>query len=459
MKEFKGFTKVFSFTVEQMLKRKSFRTTFILVAILCFILPAGIMSLVEMNSQKEGTAGTDSDATKGTVIEQVVVVDTDSEHAVDYNLLSQQGTGDFAKITYQTADNLDDGVAIASKENSKAVVLLIEMDDAVSEYQTTNYQVSVLIPEGSGLKKKDVSGYETFIEEHFQSILNVKSNLNAKQEEILANPIQAAAYSLKEDLEGENPFATIREVLSFLLPYLFIMGLYFMIVFYGQNVANSVLLEKSSKLMDNLLICVKPAALVMGKLLAIFVTGVIQTLCWILCLVGGFSVGCICVKAINPATTMLLVQFLDSLSLFSGIFSIGGILFALAVFLAGFLLYCSLAAMGGALASKQEDLGTTNMVFSMALVISFMATLFGGALEGNITDWMLYIPFTAVLIAPGQALLGNLSVLQGSLSLGILLVSTIVVVWIAGKVYTMLVMYKGNPPSFGMVVDMLKKKS
>jgi ABC-type Na+ efflux pump permease subunit len=454
MKEFKGFGKVFSFTVGQMMKRKSFRTTFVLIAILCLLAPPLIMSLVEMNAMKEGTAGTGENTAVSTKIEKVVVVDTDQEHPVDYEILNQEGTGDFAKLAYETAADLNAGVSAAG--GGKAVVLFVEKSGA--DEAEERYQINVLLPYGTDIQKKDAEGYESFVSDHFQTILNHKSGLTEEQQEIMENPVQAAAYSMKAAEEGGDQFAPVKRVLSFLLPYLLIMGLYFMILFYGQNVANSVLLEKSSKLMDNLLICVKPAALVMGKMLAIFVTGVLQTMFWIICLVGGFTVGCACVRAINPDTTMVLVQFLGSLSLFSGIFSIGGILFAIAVFLAGFLLYCSLAALGGSLASKQEDLGTTNMLFTMALVISFMATLFGGVLEGNITDWMLYIPFTAVLTAPGEALLGNLSVLQGSISLGILIATTIVVVWVAGRVYTMLVMYKGNPPSFGKIVKMIRNK-
>lgn len=455
MKEFKGFTKVFSFTVNQMVKRKSFRATFLLVAVLCLLAPAVVMSLMEKNSQKEGTAGTGSGTVANTAVERVAVVDTDREHPADYELLNQEGTGDFAKLTYVTAKDLNAGVHAAT--GGKAVVLLVEKSKDTTQHTKSEYQISVLLPEGTQLTKKDATGYEDFVSAHFQSILSQKAGLDAAQQEVLTHPVQSAAYSLKEAGAGDQ-FASVKRVLSFLLPYLLIMGLYFMILFYGQNVANSVLLEKSSKLMDNLLICVKPAALVMGKMLAIFVTGVLQTLFWIICLVAGFAIGCVCVKAINPDTTMILVQFIDSLSLFSGIFSIGGILVALAVFLAGFLLYCSLAALGGSLASKQEDLGTTNMVFTMALVISFMATLLGGALEGNISDWMLYVPFTAVLTVPGEALLGNLSVLQGSISLGILVLSTVVIVWLAGKVYTMLVMYKGNPPSLGNVLKMIRGK-
>ena len=128
--------------------------------------------------------------------------------------------------------------------------------------------------------------------------------------------------------------------------------------------------------------------------------------------------------------------------------------------ISGFLLYCALAAVGGAIASKPEDLSTTNILFTMALVISFLLALSGGALQGELasTSWMLYMPFTALLVAPGMALLGEISIVQCLISLAIILLSALIVIRAAGHIYKMLIFYKGDPLSVQKVLKMLAGK-
>ena len=444
--EFKGFTKVFSFTLRQQTKGKKFRAMFVIIALLCLILPAAIMSVIELRSDKNTAS---HGAPETTRITEVAVVDGGALEQSDYELLGQREPGAFSPITYIMCEDLNQAVRRTSSQ--MALILIVDR-------QGENYELQVVIPWKSELKESEASEYQDFINRNFQSVILVKSGLTAEQMAVVQTPARTEIHTSQDTGADGDQFGQLRRILSFVLPYVVIMGLYFMILCYGQGVANNVIQEKTSKLMDNLLLSVKPGALIMGKVLAIFTTGVVQTLLWVVCLVVGFVLGTAGVKAINPNTNMLLIRFFDSLDLFSGIFSITGIIFAIAIFLAGFLLYCSLSALGGSLASKQEDLGTTNMLFTLILIISFMASFLGGALKGNAAAWMYYVPFTAVLVAPGEALLGKLTLLQEGVSLGILAVTAVAAIWLAGKVYAMMVLYKGNPPSLGKVFGMLRGK-
>lgn len=94
----------------------------------------------------------------------------------------------------------------------------------------------------------------------------------------------------------QNADATVKNVLGYMLPYVNIMLLYFLILFYGQGTANCVVLEKSSKLMDTMLVSVKPEAMVIGKVLAQAFTCVIQIALWVIGLWGGFAAGIWAVK-------------------------------------------------------------------------------------------------------------------------------------------------------------------
>ena len=124
---------------------------------------------------------------------------------------------------------------------------------------------------------------------------------------------------------------------------------------------------------------------------------------------------------------------------------------AAGLLLAGFLLYCSLSAIGGSMAGKAEDLSSTNVLFSLVLVASFFCCMFAGGMDGMTSSarWLDYVPFTAILVTPSRVLLGQTSLLGGLVSLALVVVCAGVLTALAGRVYRLMSLYKGNPPHPG----------
>ena len=155
----------------------------------------------------------------------------------------------------------------------------------------------------------------------------------------------------------------MKKVVAMILTFLNIMVLYFFVLIYGQSVAGSVVMEKNSKLMEVFLTAVKPSAMIMGKLLAISLSGMLQLISWVLALLIGFGAGGGLAQLINPDAGNPLAEILDlAAALTDGMFSAGRLIAALVMALLGVILYCSLAAIGGSLAGKQEDLSSTNVM-------------------------------------------------------------------------------------------------
>ena len=149
--------------------------------------------------------------------------------------------------------------------------------------------------------------------------------------------------------------------------------------------------------------------------------------------------------------------------LLDGMFSPFGIVISLLIVVAGCVLYCSLASVGGALAGKQEDLQSTNILFTMAIVISFLVVIFGGGSfsdSGMISDapWLNWVPFTAVLVTPSRVLLGDIGIAQGIGSLAVIILTAAVIMYLAGRIYKMMSFYKGSAPKITQVFGMLKNK-
>ena len=233
-----------------------------------------------------------------------------------------------------------------------------------------------------------------------------------------------------------------------------IMVLYFFVLIYGSSVASSVVMEKNSKLMEVFLTAVKPAAMIMGKLLAISLSGMLQLISWVLALVLGFVIGGEAAQVVNPDAGNPAAEVLRlAATVTDGMFSAGTLIAAVVMALFGVILYCSLAAIGGSLAGKQEDLSSTNMVFTMILIISFFAAIYGGGIEGMGSDvgWLKaildWIPFTAVMVTPSKILLGLIPLGYGLGSIVLTAAVTVMLVAAAGRLYKAMALYRGQVPS------------
>ena len=224
-------------------------------------------------------------------------------------------------------------------------------------------------------------------------------------------------------------------------------------------------MEKNSKLMEVFLTAVKPSAMIMGKLLAISLSGMLQLISWVLALLIGFGAGGGLAQLINPDAGNPLAEILDlAAALTDGMFSAGRLIAALVMALLGVILYCSLAAIGGSLAGKQEDLSSTNVMFTLILIISFFAALYGGGIEGfgadggllkTLLDW---IPFTAVMVTPSKILLGLIPLGYGLGSIALTAAVTIVLVAAAGRLYKAMSLYKGQVPSPKDILKLIRAK-
>lgn len=437
--------KIFTFTFLQHIRTKVYRNVTLGGILLLLLLPAVIMPLTERFGGKEAYVSQ---------VETVYVIDADTAHPVDYNLLNAVGMVPFDHLKYVSAASLAEAQKMAEEE-THAVFLAVEQKDR-------QYQVNVLLPEETELKKRDATEFEAFISSAFRMVLAEKSELTPEEIAEAAMPLVVSAQeAVKSDSETEDVYASMRKLLAQILPYLNIMLLYFMVLAYGQGTANSTIMEKTSKLMDTFLVSVKPGNMLLGKVFAMALCGIVQLGSWIAALTVGFAAGTYLTRQINPDTDMAIIRLFDGFGQMTGLFTMQGVILAFLMLAAGFLLYCSLAAIGGALAGKPEDLSNTNILFVLVLIASFFATLYAGGVNADVPwqasaiSWQAWIPFTAILVMPTRMLLGMASLPQSLLSLGIVIAATVLLTLFAGKLYKMMSLYKGNPPGVKKILEMI----
>lgn len=443
----KGLGKIFSFTFIQHVKQKGYRNVTLIVAVLCLLLPAGIMPAMEYFKEDEAYESR---------IDKVYVIETGS-HAygeTEYGVLNGVDPARFTDVTYEMAKNVEDAAKKAEEDGYSALLVV--------DHQENGYELDVLLPDETKLNKKDVNAYETFLSGAFRYILIQKSNLEAAQIAEMTMPIETVVRDSSVSSDESDEYAAAKEVMATILPYLNIMILYFMILAYGQGTANAAIMEKTSKLMDLMLVSVKPGAMLLGKVFAMTASGVLQIFIWLGGLFGGFALGIHFTKMVNPNTDMAVIQLVESFGEFSGMFTVSGVILALLMLAAGLLLYCSLAAIGGAIAEKPEDLSSTNMLFVLVLLVSFFATMFAGGSGADVpwdaVTWQVWVPFTSILVAPTKILLGVMSIPKAAASLGLVVLTATLITMAAGKIYKLMSLYKGNPPSPKKMIEMMRSQ-
>ncbi len=441
MKQLKGLSRVFTFTFRQQTRSSGYRSLTAAVAALCLLIPAIVLGIMAMRagSKPDTPVYIPEDSWEIPVChaQAVYVIDETEKPITDWSFLQRLHPDSWGEMDY------------TAEAGSSTILLKLTKAGGA-------YEAHVSLTGDTVLAEEDLFAYESFLWENFPAILQVKSGLTPDQLAAIHAPIEAGRIELPEDTD---PQAGSKAVLGLILPYLCVMVMYFLVLFYGQGVANSVILEKTSKLMDFFLVTVEPAAMVLGKVLAMATAALLQLCLWLAALAGGFGVGAWLCRTLAPGEAFGILAFFDSLRLFEGMFSLGGVVLAVAIMLGGFLIYCALAGVGGALAGKTEDLSSTNVLFSMTLVVSFLICLLGGSGDEMISaaTWLNFVPFTAILVTPARVLLGDVSLGLGAVSLLIVLITATLLCLAAGKVYRMMSLYKGNPPSLQKLLTMLKE--
>lgn len=457
----RGMGKIFSFTFTQQVRKKGYRTAVLIGVLLCLLGPIIGMALTEkLSGQAEQPEVVETNA------KVICAVDLTEPGIEDFSFLNDLGTSE-SHFIYRTYSSVEEAEAAARQDPQSLIGVL--------DQNATGYVFSLILPDNTTLSQKDADNAETLLTPALSVIPMQKAGISVQTLQVLTQPLETELHventegadltdAALENTEesGEADTESVRQIVATVATYLNVMVLYFLILFYGQAAARQVVLEKTSKLMDTFLISVRPESMVFGKVLAEACSSILQVGCWIIALIGGFAIGGQVVLWINPDSTMALLQLFSALGDLNSFLSIPGAILALVVMLAGFLLYCGLAAIGGAIAGKDEDLSNTNALFTLVLIISFFVVLYSGNLfdsaGGGVPLWQDLVPFTALLVVPGQLLTGVLSLPVGLLSLTILLVTTGIFLYLAGRIYRMMALYKGEVPKLSQVFGMLLKR-
>lgn len=423
---FAGWRQVFSFTFKQSIKIKSFKVTTVVLSIILFL--AGLL----INVLPAAFSSEDTDATFPI---ETVYVYNETDVSFDLAPLSASIPA-YENITYKTSDKELDALLkeLSDPEGTSAILKITFSEE-------DGYMLDMHLPQESWLVPDDCSEFLKDAILFFQTQRILNSGISPEALVAASQPILSESF-----FESEDNGAFGQELLEMLFPMLFSLVLYIIILLYGQSVAKSVISEKSSKLMEFLLVTIRPYGLIAGKVLAMFTLAILQFLFFAAMGVFGFLLGDVIAKNMFPGYSNFLLEIIAFMR-DNGIlaFSIPAIVLSILGIALAFLFYCSLAGAVSSSLTSTENLSSGMGLFQLPVIASFLLTYMAPMYHNPALITVIkYVPFTSAFTVPCQILIGTISLTEGSIALLVLLISTIAMMILTGKLYKARVFYRGK---------------
>ncbi len=201
--------------------------------------------------------------------------------------------------------------------------------------------------------------------------------------------------------------------------------LYGALVVFGIGVAQGVVEEKASRVIEVLLSTIRPRPLLMGKILGIGVLGLLQLLA---AAVAGLAVGA--ARGVVDVDATI----------------VGAVAIALVWFLFGYAFWAALYAISGVIVSRQEDLTASSTPLTILLVASYLVAIPAvNAPASQLAVISSIVPFSSPVVMPVRAALGEASAAEMAISLGVLALGALLLLRLGARIYEAAVLRMGKP--------------
>ena len=425
-------------------KKKSFLlTTFIvpvLFAAMC-ILPSVIM-LMAKEKGKEIAVVDQSGIVMSHLQDTKTVAYTDSsDKTVEEMKATFADEGKDALLVISPIDSVTRSVNVASYSSKPLSVDLTEqirakINDAVEEYRIAQYDIA---------------------------------DLKAIMQDVRVD-VPMSTYVMDESGEEKESSFEVPMIISMVLS----MIIYLFVMMFCGMVMQSVIEEKSSRVVEVLVSSVKATELMFGKIIGVACVALTQFLLWVvltLVLVGGFStfIGFDSMMG-DPAQAEQMMEMTaqmggaDMAQMTEALgqdeylgtvlntlkdFNWGQMLFAfLMYFTLGYLLYASFYAAIGSAVENEADTQQLQMPLTVPLMLAFFIALYAfKAPDSSLVWWGSMIPFTSPIVMLARIPYG-VPMWELGLSIALLALTFVACGWVSAKIYKIGILMFGKKTTF-----------
>ena len=405
------------FTMKEMLKRKSFIVTTIIILVLIilgFNIPNIINFFTKNNTQTESET-------------ELLIVDANNVFEGTLENLNSMNLGYNIKISNENLTFDDIKSKIENEEIEEAII--IEPKD------TKTYNLRYIV--------KNMATISNLPEDLLNAINTVYTNLQISKLGLTQEQLSSLTASFEYSIEQTEEQEVSGNVMVIMLLSLV---LFYAIYFCAYQVSSSITTEKTSKIMETLVTSTSPRTIVIGKTIGIGIVGLVQVCLFV-------------ATALISAKLFLEPGILESvldMSKFTPYLAIITILY----FILGYFAYALLYALTGSTVSKPEDIQSANTPVAILAVIGFYLSYF--TMMNPTSDLNVFasiFPISSPFCMPFRIMMGVASTTDVIISIAILVVTILIVANVAIKIYSNAILNYGTKMSFSDMVKIYKDKN
>lgn len=417
-------------------RKKSFIITTLLTPILMITLmaaPTLIMMLGKTSTKKVVVVDNSPDRFVGRQLK--------SGSTVEFRLLDAGITAAEARAQYSNADRAYGILIIGSDILSNPGNLQLILNDAssMSVEESINGQIQDI------LRTERLSRYEIENIDRILADAGIRVNVQTLKNNVLAT--------------DEDSMEATSTTMSWLLGLTLGMLLYFILIVYGQQVLQSVIDEKQTRVLDVIITSCTPFELMMGKILGIALVAALQIVIWAVLVIGVSSF--VMPLLIDPAS----VQAISDPMMGSAISSFTDVGFLLSLFVqllvfavGGFLFYASMYAAIGSAVDTPQDAAQFNSIIMMPVILAIIVMMnIMNDPNSGLVFWCSMIPFTSPIVMMARIPFG-IPTWQVIVSIIVLFISFFIMTWIAARIFRVGVFMHGKKPTWKDLAAWIKMK-
>lgn len=400
---------VFSFEVIRTLKKKTFWIT----ALSFPIVISAVFAIIFFSNQAT------EQATLDTQKQEYALAITDDSKVISPAIIEQLGArqvADKAQGIEQVKNGSLDAYFYYPTDVSKQTVEVFAKD--VGLFDNSRYQATA----------------EAIL------VQSTAANVDAKTIAVLQDGVNFQSTTFKDGAEF-NGFAQL------IAPGIFLVLFYILITMFGSQMLVSTTEEKENRVIEMILTTIKARTLIVGKIFSLIVLALIQIVIILIPIVLVYLFFGSLLSLPNIDLTNIP---LDPVRI-----SISAVIFALS-----FLLFTGLlVAVGAAVPTAKEAGGFFGVIIMLIFGPLYAVTLFISAPQSTLVTFLSFFPLTAPVPLMLRNAIGNLSLSEAFLAIGILAVSAIVVMAVAIRLFRYGALEYSKRLSFGTIIGAKKKRT
>ena len=317
---------VMKFTIKDMVKRKSFIIS-TLIILLLIVIGFNIPNIIK------SIKGDDTN-------EKLLIIDNEDIFEGNLELIKQAGLDYEIEVGKATFDEVKD--KIENEEIAEAIMV---------EKQEENVKIRYIVKNSTMINKVP--------DDLVNTINSLYTNMQISKLGLTEDELQSITPNFEFSLEQTEKEKASGNVLAMMLMSIV---LFYAIYFCAYQVSSSITTEKTSKIMETLVTSTSPRIIVLGKTIGIGVVGLLQ----MIVIVG---------TALISAKMFLEPELLNSILDMSNITPYLGII-TIIYFILGYFAYALLYALTGSTVSKPEDIQSANTPVAILAVVGFYLSYF-----------------------------------------------------------------------------------